>query len=270
MLKLKLQIWLQELTHLKSPLCWERLNEGEEGDGRGWDGWMASLTQWTWVWVNSGSWWWTGRPGVLQSMGRKESGMTEWLNWTELDSSKIPCIHVQSCLSLCDPMGCSPPVYSVHGIFQAGILEWFAIPFSKGSSPPRDWTRVSCISCTASHILSHWTTWEANSSNITIIQINNSNFFCFSLKIIYTLYRSLWEYFLFHILSIHWYYQIWSQFYFCPFIGEVELYFHGFNAYFPKPLNYLFICLLIICISLFVKCCSVIFCIFSLGCLCFS
>ena len=53
---------------LKRPRCWERLKAGE-GDDRGWDGWMASLTQWTWVWVNSGSWWWTGRPGVLQSMG---------------------------------------------------------------------------------------------------------------------------------------------------------------------------------------------------------
>ena len=49
-----------------------------------WDGWMASPTQWTWVWVNSGSWWWTGRPGVLQSMGHREPDMTERLNWTSL------------------------------------------------------------------------------------------------------------------------------------------------------------------------------------------
>ena len=59
---------------------------GGEGDGRGWDGWMASPTQWTWVWVNSGSWWWTGRPGVLQSMGSQRVGQ-DWaneLNWTEL------------------------------------------------------------------------------------------------------------------------------------------------------------------------------------------
>ena len=60
MLKWKLQyfghlIW-KELTHLKRPWCWERLKAGGEGDSRGWDGWMASLTQWTWVWVNSGSW----------------------------------------------------------------------------------------------------------------------------------------------------------------------------------------------------------------------
>ena len=59
----------EELTHWKRPWCWERLKAGGEGDNRGWDGRMASLTQWTWVWVNPGSWWWTGRPGVLQSMG---------------------------------------------------------------------------------------------------------------------------------------------------------------------------------------------------------
>ena len=61
----------------------ERLKMGGEGDDRGWDGWMASRTQWTWIWVNSGSWWWTGRPGMVQSMGRKGSDTTEWLNWTD-------------------------------------------------------------------------------------------------------------------------------------------------------------------------------------------
>ena len=53
----------------KRPWCWERLRAGEEGDDRGWDGWMASLTWWTWVWASSRSWWWTGKPGMLQSMG---------------------------------------------------------------------------------------------------------------------------------------------------------------------------------------------------------
>ena len=65
---LKLQYfatWCEELTHWKRPWCWERLKVGGEEDDRGWDGWMASLTQWTWIWVNSGSWSWTGRPGVL-------------------------------------------------------------------------------------------------------------------------------------------------------------------------------------------------------------
>ena len=63
-----LATWCEELTHLKRPWCWERLKAGGEGDDRVWDGWMASLTQWTWVWVSSGSWWWTGSHGVLQSM----------------------------------------------------------------------------------------------------------------------------------------------------------------------------------------------------------
>ena len=86
MLKLQyLATWCEELIHLKRPWCWERLKVGGEGDNRGWGGWMASLTQWTWVWVNSGSWWWTGRPGVLQSMGSQRVGH-HWVtpNWTEL------------------------------------------------------------------------------------------------------------------------------------------------------------------------------------------
>ena len=72
MLKLKLQYfgtWCKELTHLKRPWCWERLRSGGEGDNRGWDGWMASPTQWTWIWGSSRSWWWTGKPGMLQSVG---------------------------------------------------------------------------------------------------------------------------------------------------------------------------------------------------------
>ena len=76
--------WCEELTHLKRPLCWERLKAGREGDNRGWDSWMASLTWWTWVWASYRSWWRTEKPGVLQSMGSKELDMTEWLNWTEL------------------------------------------------------------------------------------------------------------------------------------------------------------------------------------------
>ena len=64
-----LAIWFKELTHLKRPWCWERLRARGEWDDRGWDDWMVSLTQWTWVCVNSGSWWWTGRLGVLQFMG---------------------------------------------------------------------------------------------------------------------------------------------------------------------------------------------------------
>ena len=68
-----LATWCEELTHLKRPWCWERLRAGE-GEDRGWDGWMASLTQCTWVWVDSRSWGWTGRPSVLQSMGSQRVG----------------------------------------------------------------------------------------------------------------------------------------------------------------------------------------------------
>ena len=73
MLKLKLQFLatntlMQRTDSFERPWFWERLKAGGEGHNRGWDGWMASPTQWTWAWVNSRSWWWTGRPGVLQSM----------------------------------------------------------------------------------------------------------------------------------------------------------------------------------------------------------
>ena len=86
MLKLKLRTLAtscEELTHWKRPWCWEGLGAGGEGDGRGWDGWMASQTQWTWVWVNSRSWWWTGRPGVLRFMGSQSR--TRLSDWTELN-----------------------------------------------------------------------------------------------------------------------------------------------------------------------------------------
>ena len=66
----------------KKPWCWERLKAGGEGEDRGWDGWMASPTRGTWVWVSSGSWWWTGRLGVLQSRGSQSR--TRLSDWTEL------------------------------------------------------------------------------------------------------------------------------------------------------------------------------------------
>ena len=80
-----LVIGLGMFSHLKRPWCWERLRAGGEGDNRGWGGWMAPPTQWTWVWVGSGSWCRTGRPGMLQLMGSKRVGhgwATE-LNWTQ-------------------------------------------------------------------------------------------------------------------------------------------------------------------------------------------
>jgi len=84
MLKLKLQYLghLMWITYsLKRPWFWERLKAGGGGDNRGWDGWMASPTQWTWVWASSVSWWWTGNPGMLQSIGLQRV----WHDWvTEL------------------------------------------------------------------------------------------------------------------------------------------------------------------------------------------
>ena len=78
------QSWCEGLTHLKRPWYCIRLRAGGEGDSRGWDGWMASLTQWTWVWVNSWSWWWTGKPGMLWFMGSQRVGHA-WV--TELNYS---------------------------------------------------------------------------------------------------------------------------------------------------------------------------------------
>ena len=87
---LRLTLKLQYFVHLmwrtdslEKTWCWERLKAGGEGDDRGWDGWMASPTQWTWVWVDSRIWWWTGRPGMLQSMGlqRVRHDWATELNW---------------------------------------------------------------------------------------------------------------------------------------------------------------------------------------------
>ena len=77
------------------PWCWERLKAGWEGDDRGWDGWMASLTRWTWVWTSSGSWCWTRKPGMLQSMGSQSQIQLNY--WTEL--------------SLCCMLEINTPVY---------------------------------------------------------------------------------------------------------------------------------------------------------------
>ena len=191
-------IWL-----MKRPWCWERLRAGWEGDNRWWDGWMVSPTQWTLVWVNSGSWWWTERPGVLQSTDYRvghdwstEMNWTEWF-WTffhvligypyicfcdvfiwevlikclnfvifaaddiimeELDKDRmcVVCVKLyQLCPTLCDPIDCSLPVSSILGILQARILQWVAMPFSRGSFWPRDWTCVFYVSCIGKQVLYH-------------------------------------------------------------------------------------------------------------------
>ena len=94
MLKLKLQYFgrlMQRTDSFEKTWCWERLKVVGEEDDRGWDGWMASWTQWTWVWLNPRSWWWTGRPSVLQSTGSQRVGY-DWateLNWTERRESHL-------------------------------------------------------------------------------------------------------------------------------------------------------------------------------------
>ena len=180
-----LATWCEELTHWKRPWCWERLKVGGEGDDRGWDGWMASPTRWTWVGVNSGNWWWTGRPGVLQSMGsqrvrhdwviklkldksqaQRNNGPSElavcWQYW-DMWLSPYVCVcarSLQSCPTLGDPLDCSLPGSSVHEILQARILEWVAMPFSRGSS----WCRIEPVSLMSSALAGRFftisATWE--------------------------------------------------------------------------------------------------------------
>ena len=154
MLKLKLQyfVYLNWRTYsLEKTLMLGKIEGRRRRGQQRMDGWMASPTQWSWVWVDSGTWWWTGKPGVLQSMGSKRvrhNWVTE-LNWTNsLLSWWFSCSVVSNS---CYPKDCSTPGSSVHGIFQAGILEW-AISFSRESSWSRNWTSVSCIAGRLLHL----------------------------------------------------------------------------------------------------------------------
>ena len=105
--------------HWKRPCCWEKLKAGGEGDSIEWDCWMTSPTQWTWVWVHTGSLFWTGRPGLLQSFGlqRVDHYWVTELNW--------PGEIIFKCLIFL-------PFHPVHGLLKSRILKWFAIPFSSG------------------------------------------------------------------------------------------------------------------------------------------
>ena len=103
-----------ELIHWKRPWCLEILKAGGEGDDRGWDDCMSSPTQWTWFWVNSRRWWWTGRPDVLQSMGSQKVGH-DWateLNWTDLKTCPTRLPGAQSA--------------SVHPELPQGLLKIFS------------------------------------------------------------------------------------------------------------------------------------------------
>ena len=119
--------WCEELTHLKRPQCWERLKAGEEGDNRGWDDLMASLTQCTWVWVSSGSSWWAVKSGILQSMGLqgvRQDWATE-LNWTERES----CTEFWGFPTFNDWVGKSAKKMeerrksSMKNVFQVGVIK---------------------------------------------------------------------------------------------------------------------------------------------------
>ena len=140
---------------------------------------------------------WTEEPGGLQSLGSQGSDTTEWLNHhghyvysyhldnegqrrdgfrnindTQFSRSRPANVIPQSYLILCDPMAYSPPGSSVHDILQARMLEWVAIPFSRGSSWPRDWTWVSCI---AGRFFTIWATREAKSRPSSVRADMNNN-----------------------------------------------------------------------------------------------
>ena len=118
----------EELTHWRRLGCWEGLGAGGEADDGGWDGWIASLTRWTWVWVNSGSWWWTGRPGVLRFTGSQRVGH-DWateLNWTELTVINWPR-YTNSEEALCQS--------KAWLIKYPAICDWFNLQHH--SPPPR-------------------------------------------------------------------------------------------------------------------------------------
>ena len=118
------------MTHLKRSWYWERFKVGGEGV-TGWHGWMASLTEWTWVWVNSRIWWWTGRPGMLQSMKSQRFGhgcATE-LNWTEKNKMMlVRPLHDQVqndyALSTCSPL---PPSIHLWNYRLNTLAHWLSV-----------------------------------------------------------------------------------------------------------------------------------------------
>ena len=110
------------MTHWKRPWCWEGLGAGEEGDDRGLDGWMSLLTWWTCVWVNSGSWWWTGRPGVQQFMGLQRIGH-DWVNWTI--SFRIMHFEIYLCYHVCQSFLFTVEWYSVIYQFFHPFTNWW-------------------------------------------------------------------------------------------------------------------------------------------------
>ena len=123
----------EELTHWKRLWCWEGLGAGGEGDDRGWDGWMASLPQWTWVWVNFGSWWWTGRPGVLWFMGSQSR--TRLNDWTELNRKVTICFRLSTSLTM---------VFILHGGTRRFIIVHITY---QNHSQKLSWGKLCLITC---------------------------------------------------------------------------------------------------------------------------
>ena len=177
-----LATWFEELTHLKRSWFWERLRAGGEGGDRGWDGWMASLTQWTWVWVESGSWWWTGSPSMLRFMGSQSR--TRLNDWTELKLSVyivqqekynqyfVVVVQSLSHVWLCDPMDCRMtgfPVFHCLLEFAQTHILWInnsiqlSYPLSP-SSPP-------ALNLSLYQGLSHWVSYLHQVVNIFEFQL---------------------------------------------------------------------------------------------------
>ena len=127
MLTLKLQYFghlMRRVDSLENTPMLGGLGAGGEGDDRGWDGWMASWTRWMWVWVNTRSWWWTGKPGVLRLMGsqRVRHNWATELNWK-----------------------CSLPGSSVHGIFRQEY--WSGLPLPSPGDLPDSWINPGLMHC---------------------------------------------------------------------------------------------------------------------------
>ena len=151
MLKLKLLYFApscEELTHWKRLWCWEGLGAGGEGDDRGWDGWMASPTPWTWVWVNSGSWWWTGRPGVLWFMGsqRVRHDWATELNWTEtllhnMRAFKNPIYQAAPRINYIRISGTKAPLFKVSEMIPLHMQVW-KLMFWNVYQPSNFWIKI--------------------------------------------------------------------------------------------------------------------------------
>ena len=135
MLKLKLQYFGHLVWRTDSLEKTLMLGKIEGGRRREWQRmrWMASSTQWTWVWASSGSWWWTGKLGMLQSMGlqRVRHNWATELNWVSLQWAtwKRESVSHSAMSTLCNPKDCSPPGSYVHRVLQTRIPEWVAMSF---------------------------------------------------------------------------------------------------------------------------------------------